>query len=312
MKKYILILAIIMAFAICSIVTVYALDEEPTAVSVTTDTPADLSQVPITVSPAYQETLLANRNDSLAVSHSETAAIRNDGVLAVLKLYRGSFMTDFASRLSVETMLAKDDVQESYVSVSSLSLSEYQKNADGSFTSLHSSLNNSPLRATVNTIFSPDSLFDSTAVTKSSEKIEVLKLYCLDGTASRDGFYLYFVTTKGDYVYYHDYTRGEISVEYPGVLMPLDQFYAFASLVTEKRASISYGDVTPEDIVGMDLAPYLVGGATASTPSVRSQLSLQIGIYHAWAFYAVILTVLGTLGMIGFVSWRYFKKSHAK
>ncbi|MBQ7365106.1 MAG: hypothetical protein IJW46_05870 [Clostridia bacterium] len=312
MKKHFLLLVIIMVLAICSVITVYALDQESAALSVTTEDSVNSAQTPITVSPTYQETLSQSRNDSLAVSRSETSAIRNDSVLAVLKLYRGSFMADFAKCLSLDAMLAKTDVQESYVSVSSLSLSEYQKNADGSFTSLYSSLETSPLRATVNTIFSPDSMFHSTVATKSSEKIEIVKLYCLDGTASRDGFYLYFITTKGDYVYYHDYARGEISVNYPGVLMPLDQFCAFASRVTEKRAKLSYGDVTLEDDVGMDLTPYRVGGAIVSARPVQSQPSLLIGIYNMWAFYAIILIVLGTLCAICIVLWRCFRKPRAK
>ena len=61
---------------------------------------------------------------------------------------------------------------------------------------------------------------------------EVYNVYCLNGNASHDGVYIYYVTDKGDYVLYKEFLSSSEQF-----LFPVEDFYVYAKDVWELRFS---------------------------------------------------------------------------
>ena len=141
----------------------------------------------------------------------------------VIKVYIGVYTEGFATRKSIKSLI--DDryktFGEVYISV--------DKSGEVTPKIIHNNVDN-PLgreddycesgKALVEIVDNAELLFGNI-----DNNINIEKIYCLDGFV-RDGLYVYFITNKGDFVYYKDFNYDYSSEK--AYLFPIDVFYGIA------------------------------------------------------------------------------------
>jgi hypothetical protein len=223
-----------------------------------------------------------NSNDSLEINSDEAAKFKNDSSDTVIKIYNGSFMHGFADKVTIDKLISSDYVLEPFYMVISKTEGRVCKaERNGAIISVNMSDWNKLYKTTI----SPQKVLQTV-----SSEITVKNTYCLDGEPSHDGVYLYFVTDKGDYVYYKEYVSAEN--EY---LFPVEKFYDFAKAVYTERQEYNKigtaGGIPPIEEI-FDLKAYKIR-------STNSTLSVIL-----WTASIVIL--------IAFVSRLFAIKKHTK
>ncbi len=173
-------------------------------------------------------------NDSVNISEELIAQVRNSDTDSVIRLYNGFYMSGFAQRATLADLLSDNYVLgEEYVIVSKnhpqndVSIKAIR---DGNAERI--SLSESAREAyffQFNAVTNADKIFSNSQITQNTGETEVHEIYCLNGSSSHNGIYIYFVTDKGDYIFFK--THYSSSKEY---LLPLNDFYQLAGVVYAK------------------------------------------------------------------------------
>ena len=165
--------------------------------------------------------------DSMHISEEILSKVRRSDEDLVYRIYSGCYMDGFAKHLSIDSLLCDDDYTlETLYAVYSKGL-HIKRIRDGEVNRLDlGSYGKSAKDFHSVVITNTEILFSNSVVTQDLGEIEVREVYCLSGTSCNDGEYIYFVTDKGDYVYFTTYYSSK--QEY---LFPVEEFYEFAERV---------------------------------------------------------------------------------
>lgn len=185
--------------------------------------------------PVYATEMEVNnmKNDSISIPSTiadEYKTHSSDNV--IFRFYNGYFMLGFAQKETIQELTSNPNyVLEEVYATSFDGITTYKAKRNGMLTDPlnHHSEGN----IFCNYALSPNKLFKK--LNFSSSDLTINSIYCLDGEPSHDGIYIYFVTNKGDYVYYKEYASAE--KEY---LFPINEFYDFAKAIADER--IQNGD----------------------------------------------------------------------
>ena len=235
-----------------------------------------------------------DRGDSLIFSDSVYQAIESASQNNTVKIYNGTFMYLFGQRKSIEQIITDENLLESYYAVKGMfSSAEYYYIRDG--VSQKISINPPELDSTLKYVLSPSQILNQV-----SPFLSVQNVYYLNGDASHDGIYIYYRTTKGDYVYYQEYAS-----DTSGYLFPVNDFYEIAETVE------SASQMEKQERENLDSAhKYLFGGPTLLSDIVDiSEYQVtpgrSMGLYIGLAAIAVVMTGAG----IVFVIWKKRKRT---
>ena len=171
------------------------------------------------------------KTDSLQITDEEYEKFSRYENNTLIKLYNGTFMSGFAERLSIEELIDTPYCIEVYYMVVNNDIENdflYVHERNGKITAFNPM---SPWELVYKNIVEANDL-----LSKQSINATVKNIYCLNGEPSHDGVYIYYVTDRGDYVYYKDDFSDE--KEY---LFPVKDFYTFADAVNKNRTENGTG-----------------------------------------------------------------------
>lgn len=140
----------------------------------------------------------------------------------IVKLFCGAFMHDFAEQNDIKSITARSEERTRimYLIKKSYGGIEYRHNYHGEIIPVIFGL---PDWSTFyEYAVSPNKVFDPS--------VQVNEVYCLEGSLSIDGAYIYYSTDKGDYVLFKEFLNYNESY-----LFPISDFYEFASVVYSDR-----------------------------------------------------------------------------
>ena len=168
--------------------------------------------------------------DSVKISDDERTLIESylgkDKV--ILKLYSGAYLLGFAESVSIEALASTEYTLEAHFFCTDDMNSGQDpallkvKNGEVFRISSHDVVD---FTVFYRCVFFYDQLFSSLLPTAiDPNDLTISEIYCLNGSFNYEGVYVYYVTDRGDYVYYKEYIQAED--EY---LMPVNEFYDFAS-----------------------------------------------------------------------------------
>lgn len=226
----------------------------------------------------------ALKSDSLVFSDSVYESIDNANRNNTIQIYNGTFMHLFAERKSIEEIITDESMLEPYYAVKGVfSSPEYYYIKDGASQKI--SINPLAIDSTLRYVTSPDSVLNHI-----SPFLTVQNVYYLNGDASHDGIYIYYKTSKGDYIYYKDYAEAEESY-----LFPLEDFYSLAETMTEKLQQ------EKQEREHLDsIHKYLFGGPTLLSDVVDIS-SYRVTPQNPVFLYIGIVVVILAVGTVLFV-----------
>lgn len=184
----------------------------------------------------------SSTTDSITLSENEYTDFKDNADDTVIKLYWKMCMPLFAESMTISDITSEVE-RAVYMVISQSGNISYKQYYDGVVRKISSG-------------GVPDwSEFSKYAINPSlvfGPLVTVMNIYCLSGEQSHDGVYIYFETSKGDYVLYKEYLSAD--KEY---LFPVKDFYPFAKSVATYRKENS-------DLLGAgagiselyDLSPY--------------------------------------------------------
>ena len=224
------------------------------------------------------------KTDSLTFSDSVYERIDNANHSNTIQIYNGTFMHLFAERKSIEEIVTDESLLDPYYAVKGIfSSPEYYYVKDG--TSQKISVNSPAIDSTLRYVTSPNSVLNHI-----SPFLAVQNVYYLNGDASHDGIYIYYKTSKGDYIYYKDYAEAEESY-----LFPLEDFYCMAETMEEK---VQREKQEKEHLDSIH--KYLFGGPTLLSDIVDIS-SYRITPRNSVALYVGIAVIVLAVGAVAFV-----------
>lgn len=180
-----------------------------------------------TVAVENKETIILENGDSYAIEYGDSIAfdsfeaelVRNKPSEKVIKLYNGYYMPRFSEQQDIHTMLA-DALEVSYMVISGKQI-QYKHIYEGKITNV-TYRESTDWREFYTYAVSPELVFEPS--------IEIYNTYCLDGSSSHNGVYIYYVTNKGNYVLYKEFLTYEEMY-----LFPLEDFYRVAKVIQDDR-----------------------------------------------------------------------------
>lgn len=187
-----------------------------------------------------QGNIEAERDDSVVFPQEERDLVQNTENDIIIKIYSGWFIHKFAERTSIDELIYDKDfcLDEIYGIKDKETFKMRQLKhiwkADGKvyeITEYIGGVPDWPYDYMIPKVLSYDEYFSSSNVFGELEDVTVYEVYCLDETPSLGGWYVYYVTSIGDYVYYSEF--GNVIEEY---FMPVEEFYEFA----EKKVTEEY------------------------------------------------------------------------
>lgn len=170
------------------------------------------------------------KKDSVTFDENDYKIFQCDESDTLIRIYNGFYMVGFANGATIEELTGnRYTLSEIYgvISENSSSIDAFMKLVDGKPVRITEPLKTCDIIP--NKVFSYESVFSASNVVGLSEEIIVEEIYCLDGSSSANGLYIYYVTSKGDFVFFKQDVG--IKEEY---LLPLSEFYKFAAKVQEE------------------------------------------------------------------------------
>ena len=206
-----------------------------------------------------------------------------------IKIYNGHFIQYFAEDVPIHEIIQDENLLKPYYVVKNgLQTAEYFYIEDNQANRI--TINPPSLDKTLEYVTSPDKVLKAL-----SEKASIQNIYYLNSESSYSGIYIYYVTDKGDYIYYQDAANDDA-----GYLFALTDFCnvakeAYAIIKGENTGNLyelpTGGPTLLSDLV--DISEYQV------TPG-RS-----MGLYIGLVAIAVVMTGAG----IVFVIWKKRKRT---
>lgn len=173
-------------------------------------------------------------SDSLRIGNENYELLGGGGDDTVIRFYRGSFLEGFADGVPISDLTCGDNVSEQvFMTGTKRGITSFKTVVDGE---THDARGGADAKQIYSVMSKPERLF--------REKVEIDNVYCLDGDDADGGIYIYFVTDKGDFVYYNNPERSER--EY---LFPRDSFAEYARAAVDARSG-GGGPVSPDEISG--------------------------------------------------------------
>lgn len=173
-------------------------------------------------------------SDSLRIGNENYELLGGGKDDTVIRLYRGRFLEGFADGVPISELTDGDNVSEQiYMTRTKRGVTSYKTVVNGE---AHDARGGSDAKQIYSVMAEPERVF--------KEKVEIDNVYCLDGDDSDGGIYIYFVTDKGDFVYYNSPGRSER--EY---LFPSDSFAKYARAALDARSD-GGRLVSPDEING--------------------------------------------------------------
>lgn len=211
--------------------------------------------------------------DSVVLDSFEVELIRDESFEKVIKLYNGMYMHRFSKKQDIHTML-ENALEIEYLVISGKRV-RYKHIYEGKITNIDSaSFKGKGWKEFYTYAVSPELIFDAS--------VKVYNTYCLDGSSSHNGVYIYYATNNGDYVLYKEFLSYEEMY-----LFPLEDFYEVAKIVQDDlylHRNETGGNTPISELV--DLSSYVV------TPSKHIASWIP---YVATSIVAVLIVVGGCL-----------------
>ena len=240
--------------------------------------------------------------DPLDISEEKMAAIEEKQYFdcTVIKLHFGSYLKGFAENKSIDELLSEQYTEHEIICARAntkpktsqyYSIYHYTyKNGETKRNIFED--NHSEFNRYLDCINSYEKLFYSTLATADLDQLQVTQIYILDGDCSihytgsgytsgevldfGEGFFVYYVTNQGDYVYYVP-NPNLVDNDY---LFPVEEFSDFAKEVYLDLEELGdarryYGSHTDVEEL-YDLSEYKVGSADARRARIVSCCALII------------------------------------
>ena len=178
-----------------------------------------------------------------------------------IKIYNGHFIQYFAEDVPIHEIIQDENLLKPYYVVKNgLQTAEYFYIEDNQANRI--TINPPSLDKTLEYVTSPNKVLKAL-----SEKVSIQNIYYLNSESSYSGIYIYYVTDKGDYIYYQDAANDDA-----GYLFALTDFCnvakeAYAIIKGENTGNLyelpTGGPTLLSDIV--DISEYQI---TPETPTV--------------------------------------------
>ncbi len=176
------------------------------------------------------ENVELSRNDSVVIDDDEYKLFECSESETLIRVYNGFYMIGFANHETIDELIGDQyTLNEIYgvIKEESSCIDFNMTLVDGKPTRLMNTLQASAIIP--DRILSYQNVFSASKMGFSMGELVVDKIYCLDGTSSANGLYIYYVTNKGDFVYF----KQDVGVK-EEYLLPLNTFYEFAEMVQQE------------------------------------------------------------------------------
>ena len=207
------------------------------------------------------------KSDSL--NDPESGKFRDNESDMVVVLYNGHYTAAFAQKMEIEDILSSSEcvLEKTYMVI---------PNNFEEMGATYKVCRNNQI-STVNKSSAKDwNQFYEYAVSPTmalGESVEVNAVYCLDGTPSNNGAYIYYSTNEGDYVLYKEFLTSEETY-----LFPLEDFYRLNRQLQDDILNNSESEYIGVQSIGMleDIEKYNIRNLSALTG--QSRIALWLGV----------------------------------
>ena len=226
----------------------------------------------------YKYYTIGELGDSVDVDPNEVEIFKQSDSDRVIKLYGLSFMHLFAEGADIESFKVHEELN---MVISPFNGIRYMRMRNGNLE--HVTISVSDWSEFYKYAVYPERVFGAFT--------EVYNVYCLNGDASHDGVYIYYVTDKGDYVLYKEFLSSNEQF-----LFPVEDFYVYAKDVWELRLSQADRDG---------------GGMPELSEDILNYQDNYKFVSYDWIFYVVISValVVGVSAGVIFLKKRKVKNS---